>query len=241
MDDWMMQIENTLADPYATEHVIQINGSWAANIVLYTFKIAYDPEIIEIVEVNVDGCVGEGYSTAYAPYNGSFAFVVTIPPSIPPGEGKLANLVVNILIEEGITDLTFTGGFDSNRYKDQDGGYHEPTLYDGSITIGEGLPDLTIESITGGFGATATIKNIGEVDATAVNWSITFDGGIIFIGKETTGTIASLPPEDEETISAFVAGFGKSTITISATSAEGASVNQTASCFVLVFFVLGVT
>jgi hypothetical protein len=93
-------------------------------------------------------------------------------------------------------------------------------LTSASITLPE--PELEIETINGGIGITAVIKNIGLGDAENVEWSIEFDGGIIFfpLGGIKKGTI-DIPVDKQVTIkSRFVLGFGASTIIITATCPE---------------------
>jgi hypothetical protein len=115
-----------------------------------------------------------------------------------------------------------------------------PVYYDDLSLEGEAvLPELEIESINGGFGVSAVIKNVGEGNATNVQWSIAFDGGIV-IPKEKTGSIPILAPDDSENVKAIVFGFGKTTITVYAECAEGVSATGTVSGFVFLFFVLGV-
>jgi len=95
-------------------------------------------------------------------------------------------------------------------------------------------PLLAIESISGGFGVTATVSNAGSEDANNVDWTISFDGGV-FIGKEKTGTV-TVPAGGEATVkSGFIFGIGKTTVT-----ANIAGMSKTASGFVLGPLVLGV-
>jgi len=106
-----------------------------------------------------------------------------------------------------------------------------------TITIVEG-PKLEIGAITGGlFKVRATIKNIGDLDATNVNWSIKLDGGV-FIGKETKDTITSLAIDSEETItSKLILGLGATTVRVTAESAEGVSDTREQTGFVFLFFI----
>ena len=98
---------------------------------------------------------------------------------------------------------------------------------------------LEIGNITGGlFKVSTVIKNIGSVDATGVDWSITLNGGIILLGKETTGSILSLPAGDEKTISSdLIFGFGKTVITVTAECAEGSSDTEKQDAFVFLIFI----
>ena len=95
-------------------------------------------------------------------------------------------------------------------------------------------PILSIEKISGGFGVKATISNTGNAAAEDITWTISL-GGLVFIGKEKSGTI-TIPAGGEETIkSGFVFGIGPTTITVNAGGAA-----KTATGFVLGPFVLGV-
>ncbi len=98
------------------------------------------------------------------------------------------------------------------------------------------VPVIGIESVSGGFGVKATVTNTGSLDANDIDWSINIDGNLILIGKETTGTIPSLPAGGQEIIkSSLVFGIGRATINVDAGGAT-----KTASGFVLGPLVLGV-
>jgi hypothetical protein len=98
------------------------------------------------------------------------------------------------------------------------------------------LPRIEIGNITGGFGVTVPIKNVGAGDASAVNWSITLDGGLILLGRQTTGSFAKIMPGfAPKAKSGFVIGIGTVTIVVSATD-----VQKTATARVIGPFVLNV-
>ena len=110
-----------------------------------------------------------------------------------------------------------------------------------TATITAPQPVLEIGTITGGFGVKAVVKNTGAGAATNVDWTIALDGKLVFVGKSSTGTIASLAAGAEEPIKAgFILGFGKTNIVVSATCDEGATAELTKTAFVLGPFVLGV-
>ena len=110
-----------------------------------------------------------------------------------------------------------------------------------NATIIEPQPVLEIGAITGGFGIKSSVKNTGEGAATNVDWTIALDGKLVFVGKSSTGTIATLAPAGDEAIKAgFILGFGKTNIVVSATCDEGVTAEATATGFVLGPFVLGV-
>jgi subtilisin family serine protease len=77
-------------------------------------------------------------------------------------------------------------------------------------------PVLDVGVIQGGLlKVGSNIWNRGAVEATNVNYRITFDGGLIILGKETTGTIPNIPPgEYVEALSTPIIGLGKTRIRI---------------------------
>ncbi|VVB62257.1 Uncharacterised protein [uncultured archaeon] len=106
------------------------------------------------------------------------------------------------------------------------------TIYFAPMTVK--TPILGIESVSGGIGVSAVIKNSGTGAAENVDWSIT-STGTIFVGKEKSGTIATLAPGASITIkSGLMLGFG----TISTTITVG-SVTKKESGKLLLFYVTG--
>ncbi len=72
-------------------------------------------------------------------------------------------------------------------------------------------PELEVGMTRGGFlGVKGVIKNIGNGIANDVNWSITLNGGFILFGKESTGSIESIPVGGEISFkSNLIIGLGK--------------------------------
>jgi len=102
-------------------------------------------------------------------------------------------------------------------------------------------PELEITTITGGLGVKAVVKNIGAGDATNVDWTITLDGKLVFLGKSSTGSVATIASGAETSIKAkFILGFGKTNIVVSATCDEGVTAELTKSAFVLGPMVIGI-
>lgn len=82
-------------------------------------------------------------------------------------------------------------------------------------------PVIQIENITGGlFQVNAIIKNAGDAAATNVEWSITLTGGLIILGKESTGILPTIEAGATADISSkFIVGLGKTVITVTADTA----------------------
>ena len=107
-----------------------------------------------------------------------------------------------------------------------------------TITIVES-PVLKIDWIMGGlFKVKTLIKNIGGLPANNIAYSITLTGGA-FIGKETTGTIASLAPGASETVkSKFILGFGATVVKVTATIPESSDTKEQNGTVMLFFIKL---
>jgi len=95
-----------------------------------------------------------------------------------------------------------------------------------SFTTGEIPPELEIGNITGGFGVSVEIKNIGAGDAYDIEWGINFNGGFILIpnGGYVGGTIDNIPPgEIIKVKTGFIFGFGKTDVTVDVESLDSFS------------------
>jgi hypothetical protein len=82
-------------------------------------------------------------------------------------------------------------------------------------------PFVDIRNILGGFfKVNAIIRNLGALDATNVDWSISLSQGA-WIGGETQGTISNIPAGDEVTVSSdFIIGYGQTIVTVEASIPE---------------------
>jgi len=99
------------------------------------------------------------------------------------------------------------------------------------------FPEVSVKTISGGFGVSAEIENVGTADATNVQWSIDLEGGLVIVGSHADGTISTLAPGASQTVKiGLVLGFGGVTITASASGST-----KTASGTVLGPFVIGVS
>jgi len=84
---------------------------------------------------------------------------------------------------------------------------------------------LDIEVINGGIGIKAILRNIGDTNATNIKWDIQLEGGLILIGKKSSGEISLLRPDQTTAIEIpLTFGFGKTTITV---SVEADTINMT--------------
>ncbi|HDS59993.1 MAG TPA: exo-alpha-sialidase [Thermoplasmatales archaeon] len=93
---------------------------------------------------------------------------------------------------------------------------------------------INVGTISGGMGVSATVANTGSEPGNNIAWTISLSGPV-FVGKETTGTINTLEPGAETTISTgMVFGIGPTTVTVMAGGAT-----KTAKGFVLGPLVLG--
>ncbi|MFO8133007.1 MAG: exo-alpha-sialidase [Thermoplasmatota archaeon] len=96
------------------------------------------------------------------------------------------------------------------------------------------VPVIGVDSMSGGFGAKATISNTGSAEAENVAWTIELDG-LVFLGATAEGTIDSLAAGGSTEVSTgLVLGIGPSDITVTAAGASA-----TASGFVIGPFVVG--
>jgi hypothetical protein len=84
-----------------------------------------------------------------------------------------------------------------------------------------------------------TLNNTCGEDVSDVRCTIGLSGGLIILGKSTTRSTDVLPAGESMIIKAVIFGFGRTTITGNATCAQGATVSETVSGWVLAFFVVG--
>ena len=104
-----------------------------------------------------------------------------------------------------------------------------------TITIIAG-PTLEVDMIRGGlFRVNVKIRNIGDIDATNVQWDISLAGGT-WINAVTTGTEATLAAGGEVDISSkFLLGWGATTVTVTATIPESTDTRVQKGFIYLIF------
>jgi hypothetical protein len=107
------------------------------------------------------------------------------------------------------------------------------------VTIYE-APAMEIQVISGGMlGVSTEIKNKGGVEATGVQWSMTFEGGLLLIGRSSSGEISSIAPGELAQIrSAPVLGIGKTRVTVTADIEEGVSDTRNQGGFIFLFITI---
>jgi len=101
---------------------------------------------------------------------------------------------------------------------------------------GASAPFIEIDSISGGTGVSATIKNTGTADATDVEWTLTINGGLLgMINKELSGTIPNLAVGTETVISSGILfGLGNIAITVTADTAQDSASGKQFLIFTIV-------
>ena len=109
---------------------------------------------------------------------------------------------------------------------------------------GTAEPTLTIESVTGGKGITVVIKNVGNADATGVEYDITIEGGLIIIPKTDSGDLGTLVPGQSVNVTFGPMGIGLGIITpmpkitVAAECTEGSSDETIRNGRIILFRVL---
>ncbi len=139
--------------------------------------------------------------------------------------------------------------------------YTEEGVYTVSLTVSDGtisdketkvdyitvLPAevvLEIGNITGGIGITVAIKNIGDSDATDVEYNIDIEGGFIIIPRTNSGNLGNLSPSQSANVNFVPMGIGLGIITampkitIAVECAEGFSTNKSADARIILLFVM---
>ena len=101
------------------------------------------------------------------------------------------------------------------------------------------VPILEIGNITGGlFKVSAVIENTGSTDAVIVKWSISLNGGVMILGKNTTGAVINIPAGGEVTVtSKAILGFGNTVVTVTAEKPGVSSDTKEQEAFVLLFII----
>lgn len=101
-----------------------------------------------------------------------------------------------------------------------------------ALTVPAPAPTLLIDSITGGMGVTAVIKNIGTKNAANIALSCTVEGGVFVFPRTKNYSLDSLAINDSATVTMKLFGFGLGLLTpmpvmtINATAPEANTASQ---------------
>ena len=202
-------------------------------------------------------CFSGGLDSSHNPVEIIADFTADITEGTVPLTVYFTDLstVENTIITSWEWDFDNDGIIDSEE-QNQSWTYTMEGIYTVSLTVSDGTvsdtetkydyiivvpgPILEIGNITGGFlKIGAEIKNVGDAEATDVNWNITIDGGILLLGKESNGIISGIDPQGVATIkSGVILGLGKVTITISANATDALTATKTVNGVVLLFFII---
>jgi len=115
--------------------------------------------------------------------------------------------------------------------------YNAESNWSDPLTIYIAAPVLEVCNISGGlFKVSAVIKNVGFADAIDVNWCITLDGGLILLGKETSGVV-NIPVGGYVTVSSNpIFGYGVTVIKVTVDAPKSFDIKMR-DAFVLLFFI----
>ena len=224
--DWFqIYYDGTLLAEHAYTDTIQGTGTYgslklvAVDLFSDTGSIVYYDDIsLDVPTTDLEVFCGGPY---YGDVGEDITFTGSATGGTPPytfewdfGDGNTA-------IEQNPThNYTAAGTYDvCLTVTDNDG--QNGTCCTTAIITGTQEPVIEIGTITGGlFKVKAVVKNTGTGAATNVSWSIDLAGGIILLGKATTGTIPTLAAGGTATItSKMIVGFGKTVITVTADTA----------------------
>ena len=83
------------------------------------------------------------------------------------------------------------------------------------------IPNLNIKAKGGLFTITVTFKNEGIAEADDIDWEISIEGGNIFFGRVTTGTITNIPAGEEVSVSSnWIIGLGEVRVKVTASGPD---------------------
>lgn len=98
-------------------------------------------------------------------------------------------------------------------------------------------PVFTV-TITKGLGITATVENVGDVDATNVEVNITVTGGFVFFGRTKTVLVGDIAKNTAVTARSLPIGFGTIVVEAKVTCDEGIQGYGSTTGLLLLFFII---
>jgi hypothetical protein len=115
----------------------------------------------------------------------------------------------------------------------------------GISAVENSSPQLSIESISGGFGTHTTIKNIGDTAAHDVTWNTTIDGDNVMRGDKIMPpipVISTLNPGESVKVSSwkydYTFGFGEINITVGTNCNEQVSDQKSKQAMLIGFYII---
>lgn len=119
---------------------------------------------------------------------------------------------------------------------DDESAFSEP------LVVHIAAPVLSVQQIRSGMAMVgADIKNVGDADASDVEWTISVRGGLIgIIDVQTQGTMLSLAVEQKTRVNTDfpILGFGLIDITVTAETDGSPQVQESAKAFILLYFII---
>jgi hypothetical protein len=197
-----------------------------------TCSAAYEPEFNwQTTTVDAGGfpaifASGNSVSIAYVKNNNLFVAVSNDGGATFGAPSQLNEVDGKVAAESGAVDICDLGVV----WVDTRNGAKD--IY--TAAGGGSAPIIEVDSIAGGFGVSAVVKNSGTGDAEGVECTITVEASLIILGGETATTV-DIPAGEQVSIkSGLILGFGPATITV-----DAGGVVKTATGTVLGPFVIG--
>ena len=107
------------------------------------------------------------------------------------------------------------------------------------LMIPYGMTTLSLDFRGGLFKCSGVIKNIGNTTAFNVQWNYIIDGGIVLVGKESSGIIPKplIAGEESRVSSHFILGFGSIILTIAVWADNAPYISVSTPGKLLLFFI----
>lgn len=145
------------------------------------------------------------------------------------GTVYLGNVTVTLIASDNLSGVAQTlYSVDNGNWTTYQGpfvvgtvGNHTLTFYSvdnaGNVEVQQ-AKEFTIQyasfSLKGGLGLQVTVKNLGSEPLVDEAWTLSLQGGLIVVGKSSSGSV-SLQPGEETTVKSMVLGFGRTQVTFS--------------------------
>ena len=187
-------------------------------------------ELVASANGPYEGVVGEDISFTGSATGGTSPYIFEW--DFGDGSSSEEQNPVHSYAEAGVYDVTLTV-IDAELVKDVD-------TTTATISEDGGEPELAIGEVTGGLAKIdVEIKNIGDADASDVDWEISVSGGFLKrIDKNESGSISNLNASSAEVISIVpIVGLGRISINVTASADGLETVSKEVEGFVFFFIV----